>query len=747
MATATSATSATPLVDAYVADPMRVPPGFIEWARSIETTAREVRQELGEVQPAVEGQHLDAVQEAIAEIDAILDDSPKGLFRRVLSRPPWQLRAEDPARSAIERRLNTAAEFARQSMQASAGVRRLSIRMAEVRSRYGRQYPGVLAALMERARLRDSELLAIRREVEVRAAERRVDKVIRELSRRDAAVIEAAFVPEAWTVRAEETATAYELASTCALALADRARRDRRRLTHAVATETLARHLESIDVAAVREPARAIAAQGYVLEDLLRRAGRVEEVVRLRAADAPLWCAALANAADEMRPYRVQASAVRSSPETAKATEADEHSYFLVPLDDDLVLVSKTWKSVVRLWNDRLAIGADVDGQIVADRVPRGDDMASADIQRLFNGVRQTTAWYTSHARVRITVVAHFDESWVGRIVRQGEVRARTTEAWKHLSAEPSEFRIVVAPEPSAPEPLNHADVVAAEEGLPCEAFAGFTTTEVRTSLGGDEIAWRRNPSGRGKAAVRAIEAEWQLFHAMYRGSHRKARALVPLAWTAEKSGRERFPLYRMPLGVAAGTPQFESIARLNLQWRLFTIREIAKCLHQVHRLGYVLGTVHPAQFVYGVEPNGHTQLAVPRPILVYAPAVVRVGEAHVAGTRLEQESAFHERLRTPLLNPFAATGAAAATYHDIYSFGVCALELLAVRQQPKGVVFYNDLRDVVRKSEDQFASPKIALRIADAISAGPRDQWLTRLYEELDSGLRLDAEDWLAVA
>src|SRR4051812_45879067 len=167
MSNATSASSPTPLVDRYVADPMRVPPGFVEWARGIESTASDARRELGELQPAVEGRHIDAVREAIAELDAILDDSPQGLFRRVLSRPPWQLRPEDPARSAIERRLDSAVEFARETIQVSARVHRLGERLSEVRERYERQYPALLAALMQRARLRTEDVLALRREVEV----------------------------------------------------------------------------------------------------------------------------------------------------------------------------------------------------------------------------------------------------------------------------------------------------------------------------------------------------------------------------------------------------------------------------------------------------------------------------------------------------------------------------------------------------------------------------------------------------
>jgi hypothetical protein len=42
-------------------------------------------------------------------------------------------------------------------------------------------------------------------------------------------------------------------------------------------------------------------------------------------------------------------------------------------------------------------------------------------------------------------------------------------------------------------------------------------------------------------------------------------------------------------------------------------------------------------------------------------------------------------------------------------------------------------LRDVVRNSGKAFSSPKLALRIADAISAGPRDEWLTGLFQGLD--------------
>ena len=121
-------------------------------------------------------------------------------------------------------------------------------------------------------------------------------------------------------------------------------------------------------------------------------------------------------------------------------------------------------------------------------------------------------------------------------------------------------------------------------------------------------------------------------------------------------------------------------------------------------------------------------------------------GERHVAGTRLEHEATFYERLRTPLLNPFAANGAAAETSHDVYSFGVCALEMLATKTVARVPVFYNELREVVHGNSTAFAEPWLAGRIADALSLGSEAGWLLKLFTELDQGLGLNAEQWLGV-
>jgi hypothetical protein len=621
-------------------------------------------------------------------------------------------------------------------------------RLAALQQRFGERYPGLVDQARRTSRLRVEDLEKARRKSEIEAAECRLTKVINELEARDRAVEKMKFDPSAWTISDGEGATSWELASTCALGLVERERATSRATGERVTENSLSLHLKAGSLSTpVTTANQAVAGHGLLLEDMLRRSARLKGEVELFGTDAPLWCAALATAPDSDARYRVRTNALLATPEDAgKVPEEVSHSYYVVPLGHELVAISQTWRSAIRLWSARVALGVDVDAQVIADEVSRSPEIAAADITELFTGFRRVSAWYKPHTRLRATVVGHFPDGWIARLKRKGVLHRGSNTPWKKAPTDSSEFRVLY-PEPVCRhEPTESPDRIANPDGVPAGGFAGFSTTEVATSVAGDQLAWRRDPSNRGRAAHRALEAEWSLMVRLARGSRTRARALTPVAWTMGEAARSKFPLYRIPIAITPNTPQFRNLVGLNLSWRLFTIRVIAKAVAEVHRHGLVLGTVHHDQFVYAVDPSGPSHLLVPRPILAYAPAVCPVGDRHVADTRLDHEAVVYPHLKTPLLNPFAASSQAAAVYHDAFSFGVCALELLATTPLSVATVFYNELNEAVHALPAGFAHVQLARRIATALTVGPNDGWLVRLFEALGKSLKLDAEEWLAV-
>lgn len=738
----------TPLVDSLILDPMSVPLGLTEWARGVEITARRARAKLVAVEEAPENQQpLAIVAEAIADIDIILDESEQGQLLRVLRRPPWQLKDGSAPRASLQRRVAAAAEFAREAVIVSEKVSGLLRRLADFNARFSERYANLSIQEIGRARIREEQVVNIRRLSEVSAADRRLSVVVKEFEKRDSALAQSDFLATTWTVSEDEEATVPELASTCALALLERERAACRRV-QVVRDQTLSSHLNaSLALAPSAVIPTETAGHALLLEDMLRRSLRLQGEIGLRGADAPLWGAALAVAADREPRYRLRPHGLRTSDSPTSTDEEPDHSYYFIPLGGDLVIISQTMRSAIRLWSARLALGLEVDGQVAPGEVSRHPELAAEDIAELFAGIREGSAWYKAHTKLRAKVVAHFPGGWLARVRRRGVVRRVPTTAWATASEGASDFRVLVAADPVSAEPIGAPDKVADSEGMPSgNGFAGFSTDEVRTSLAGDQLAWRRNASSRGKAAQRAVDAEWALMHRLSRASRLRASSLTPLAWSAGKSSRTRVPLYRMNIAITSDAPQFDKLVSLNLSWRLFTIRAIAKVVSEVHRHGFVLGTVHHAQFIYGAEPNGPGHLLVPRPVLSYAPAVCSVGEQHVGDTRLEHEGVKYVNLGVPLLNPFVAAGRPSEKYHDVYSFGVCALELLAKAPIGNWPISYVELKNAVHASADKFAHPGLAARIADSLAVGSADQWLVKLFTAMKSPLMLDAEAWLAL-
>jgi hypothetical protein len=738
----------TPLVDRYILDPMRVPPGFLEWARSVESRCQVALDDIEHGEQKVFGEELPAATESRTDLQAIIDDSPRGLLRRTLNRPPWQLSVDSPARASLERHVQEVVTAAATACEVRADLLQLAMKHGDLQASYGSSYPALLRQSFEKARLRPKDLVMTRRAVDVADAERRLERIARELAARLSALAHARIMIQGWTLVPDEASTAPELATCCALALVERSRQARRRSRTAVTYRELLSHLESISVP--KEPGtRSAPNHGLVLEELLVRAVRTEQHVRFRGADAPLWCAALSSAADQHAAYRVLTSVLRGATRGREPNIAPQaaRSLYIVPLETDLVLISTGCQSAIRVWNATVKLGKTVDGQIIDNLVSTMGEDATRDIQRLYEGFGDDSGWYEHKTRVRVRVVAQFEQGWIGRVQRIGKVRRTPTAAWLGNASDAGEFRVLIPSKGIGLPRSDRTEQLAAPMGQAVgHPFAGFSTDEVSTSIEGDTIAWRRNPGDRGPAAVRALEAERTLFDTLGLRSRSQVRVLRPLGWTSVATGRGKFPLYRMPLAILpTGGAVFESLVGLSLQWRLHTIRSITRCMRQVHETGAVLGTVSHRQFVYAVELAGASLLAVPRPVLAYAPATCRIGDTHVAHTRLDHEAVLYDRLRVPLLNPYVAAGRCAETTHDTYSLGVCALELLALRELSRGPVFYPDLLDAVRQEAAAFAHPDLALQIATALTEGDVLR-LSRLVDALCAGLELTAEKWLAV-
>lgn len=728
---------------------MRYPLGFAGWARELEARCRRILLDLESLGPVrITGNRLPVVLEAEGDLNAILEDSSRGGLLRVLRRPPWQLASASPARVSLERRVQAVAELAAAASAVHDALGRLVDQLDVVNEQFGSLYPSLLASWLAKARLGSNQIVQLRRQTDVDAAQARLRQIAKRLAARRDFTSLAGVALTGWTIANAESMVAAELASACAVALIDRSRLARRGDRERISYEALASHLEAAFRPRVPPPQNLVAYQGALIEELLLQSGRTRQLVARRGADAPIWCAALSAAVDEQARYLVRPSALRTPDlggETPRSTDGS-YSYYLVPIGEDLVLISQRWPSSVRVWNAAISLGDDVQGQIVARRVAADPGLAVRDLKPLFGGIPDQSAWYRMDSRVRVRVIAKFADGWIGRVKRPGTLSQVPTPAWQEESEESSHFRVLVRGKKHASTD-DELPRLASEAGVRVgSSFAGFTTDEVRTSIDGHQVAWRRNPNGSGRAAVRGLEAEWSLFCALNSSAGPRARTLVPLTWTGTQQLGKRRPLYRAPLAVyATGTRILDTLLAVDIRWRLLAIGGVARCMRRAHNLGWVLGTIHPAQFVFSAAFTSSAQLAIPQSVLSYAPATCRIGETPVVDLRLVADENRYGRLDAPLLNPFVAAGRLAEPKHDIYSWGVCALEMLATEPLDVGVVFYSDLLEVVRARSRAFSHASLAVRIAEVLAGDGSMERLTRLADAIGAGLGIDPERWLS--
>jgi hypothetical protein len=694
------------------------------------------------------GRRLPAIEEAGAEIGRIIDPGVRGALNRVLSRPPWQLQEASAARVSLERRVQSAVEVTRSAVDLHNEMAELGRSMERLVSRYRERFPALLDKGLREFRLTREFLRSIRRSNQAKAALRRLSRLERRLSNRERALERIGMNIDGWLMAADETASSWELASACALTLVERERVQRRVLGITIGHQAYAAHLDGILVRRTGSSKERVANHGLVLEDLLLRAARLSGATRFHAADAPLWMAALSVAADATASYRARPSLQGAGSELpAEQVKPSAQSRYMIPVADGVILISHRWRSPVRVWTATPRLSSIVEGQIVADN----DALhITADVRRdiepLFGPTGKSSGWYCGHRRVRVRLIAEFPDGWVGRIEREGELRRSALVPWVD-SNDASQIRVLVAPPKGGNGALPNTLPLAAKDGIVVgEGFGGYTTHEVAAAIPGARLVWRRDPNRRGRAGERGLSAEWILFRELGKRSRSRVRCLRPLAWSAAPGSSIGHPLYEIPLALSPNDgPMLDSLLALEIQWRLQTVAAIARCLHEIHSVGHVLGTVHPNQFVYAVIPNGPQNLLVPRPILAYAPGTRRIGDGHVAETRLQHDGVVFGRIKVPLLNPMVAAGRRAAIDHDIYSFGVCALELLASEPVSVANVSYPDLFELVRTRPGAFADGPLALRISEALTDGSLER-LKGLFNAIVDGLARKPEQWIAL-
>lgn len=717
-----SGSSATPLVDSVLTDPLRAQSGVGTWLRAHERRLREAATLLSElvIRAVDRGTPLaTVVREAAERVERMLSTDGSAGLSRILRRPSWQLGDGSIARRGFDRAVESVTSIADTAVAVQDRVDALHTRIMALEATSNDRFPNFVSMALTGNRVTVEDVTALTQPSE---GDRMHDRLTVVESKLAAWVssLESVSGYESMTTARSEVLRPAELAATLATALKLRRERLALRTPMRGVTRTLVDHVVNCADASPGTENGSDYGDAATAQ-LFTRALRLNGLVSDRGAMAPHWGAALADVhVGQRASARVEAirhflSSAQDADEDA-AEEAEE-SYYMIPLQEDLVLLSKGERAAVRVWSAKIGLDKTVEGVVVKERVNRGPT-AVEDIAALFDGLEMASSgWYRVARRVRVRAIASFAGGWLGRLSERGTLHRTPVPAYHAVSPASRDIRVLRPPPPSFDEALRGEILPVAEiPGAPTHRFLLSATREACAGLEGDERVWLRH--ARNSAGRASIWEEAAFFKELWSVTRMRGQVLQPIGVGAFSSRHERWPLYRLPsiaeLGYGGVVPSWigERTSRV-----LEVAASMARLMVGVHEAGWIVGLLHPEALAYGIESYGRELLPVPGVMLAYAPFAARIGEPLRSATLGDGGRRLYRSTNAPSLD--ARMGATATQYVDYRGLALCILEFLSIRPRART----DEIEDTAVESDvpstNRFCDNEIANTVLKQVEDG----------------------------
>jgi hypothetical protein len=716
----------TPRTDAALSNPLLAASHgeVVSWLRQWEHTLSVHRARAAETASDACAESLAVCTQLVqaeADVTRALDDPRRGALPRLLRRPPWQLTRGAPARAAFDRLAERMCRTVSVALALQPLVSAAHRQLDELESRYRDCFPTLLDAALARRGLSRAALSRVSRIEDAERVQHRLGDVAREMAH-------WAELRTQWPDAAPAVEAKHEvLRGDELLALAVRALAERERLTSAIhlsheVSVALARHAAlapgSFETGAHDASERDADRRGPAVRELLLTAARMGAQVTTAGEDAPLWAWVLGRA-PLGHGTTWQSADLPAWEALANDVPSDHDALYVVPVDgagsDGLLLLTRDVSTCVRIWSARVEPGREVQAVLSTRPGDETDPVAERDVRSVFDGLQdRVSASYETAVRPRLVVVAGAGRpgTWFARLVHRGALRRTNTPTWRAGDARVGRMR-VLRPARADAVPLVE---VAGQAGC---AVLGLVTLESVTGLAGDCTAWLRAPLADTIAAGVMVARERLLFEELASGTAGQPLAIRPIGEARRTEHGEPLPLYRRPLATGPGLGTLDAAWVGSASDRAAIIRAIARIVCAVHRVGAVLGLVHPDVFAYGFNAGSRGREGLrPTALLAYAPVATPIGQAFPVAGALAPGAVWprHRHLGIEAVPHALRDGAMAARVVDAEAVLTCALDLLALEPLPAGHYVVGRRVAAVTEHLACFAHPKLALRIATVL-------------------------------
>lgn len=721
-------TTATPIVDRVLIDPMSIPPRVDVWLRGVERDAylhyERSLTAIGEAEVVTP-----LLLEIADELKQFLQDTRTSPLYRLLRRPLSQLALDAPAARAFQRHTSSLFERAGEvvMLQELADVLRREI--LALRAEYQPRLPRATQKALLAARLTEDSILAARRAEDLKVRLKRLQYVRAQLQTLAELVPDGSSQEPAF--REGNAPSLGELQAVVAAKLRRRERAARSGFGVDQVREVAQRQMRKLGERAGWRQA-ATKPQQVVTQAILEQGFTIGSARATPGRDTEVWAAAL-SAADRAS-YEAAAPDVWSPQVSAPAaTELHVGSttvFFALHLEDGLVLLSQQIITPVRVWSRSLKVGSTVECRVFGTSSPIEDALAAIDLDPLFDGRGKDPAWYQTARRAVLQIVADNGDQLFARVVRKGTLQRLTASA---SSADvPAAGALRVLERSQMTDPTRSLAIVALAE-LP-RSFAGVSTQAASAPLEGlDRVLLRTYPRGSSEAP-----REQDLFRRLRQRGARHALRYICNGHDDSVQGA----VYAPPMAFDAA----ESVAVrrwMDARPMLF-IKAAARVAIAAHEAGYAIGIYHPDAFAFGIFRDPTTGCLEPWATLLYGGAAAPLNSQFPAVLGGPLASIRYPRIRfRGVALPFAKSELATPE-SDAAAFGLFILELLAIKplNVPGNTLYWKNLETVLANNAEAFHHPELIPAIVQRMQQPELRSDLLAGLHRLASG----ATDWLRV-
>ena len=683
------------------------------------------------------------------------------MLHRLVRRPLIQLKPGTPARAVAERSAAHLFENAQIALELHPRILEIGRLLANLQARFGATFPHMLADHVSAAGITENAVASIRATADVERLEQRIARVTF-LLQEDADAVERSSLKveiEQGDIDSEALITITEL-----IALRESAVRRRRIQSTASQTlsmaagQTAATAMEILDAQTPTTAPNTSPTAGVVEHLAARAVSRWTQGLALDATD--YMTGVLSASANGMLPtverfiWRPPIGSLRLAVTEIVGRvelEADESTFYSIPLGKDFVLFSKKSPSVVRLYSRALRIGEIVEctarpiGEL--DTLPA--TTADFDLRAQFDGLDQIfSRWYRADSRSEVRVIARCGDEWFGRIQKQGHLDCLKEPASIDRPPLVGAFRILRPPTITPPLEDGPTAAEAMVTGPP-RVLLGLKSTPVSMPFSGQRSGLARSFSGRSKKGVDAVERERAFLSQL--DTARKLQRIPGISTTshigyvslprARGTGKvQAWPCYAMPLAV--WEPDYDRTwLQGDLGNTIALLGSVARIVCAANDLGFSIGAFGFQSFAIGIgwrRPNCNPR---PEALLVSAPTVCRMGERYYDPSDKDLAIERHRHVGVALAAQLEERKTAAATV-DAACFAMFALDML-VKDSVQAERTYVAALASAAHGDFTFSFSDVAERLLLAICAPDGDQRILRSMRVL-ADPKLKLRDWM---